>query len=376
MHIGYDAKRALNNRTGLGNYSRLLIESMLTYYPNHEYSLFTPKINTHFQDWAIQLPRTTKLILPEKPVHKLFHPYWRSMKLQALLSAGKLDIFHGLSHELPQGLSKYGIKSVVTVHDLIFLRYPEYYPRIDRYFYRKKYEHACREADKIVAISEQTAEDLQTYLNVPSEKIQVIYQDCLPLFKVKSDPATETDVLKSLTLSPGYLLCVGTIEKRKNQARVVRAYAQLPEDRPKLVLVGSKGSYWKEVQATITELGLEKEVISFENLPLSTIKVLYSKASFSIYLSLFEGFGLPVLESISCNTPVLASNSSCLQEAGGEAAVYANPMDLEGVAMLMRQMLYDEELNERLKAECAIQSLKFSHEKMAEQLISLYTTIL
>lgn len=298
------------------------------------------------------------------------------MKLQELLSTGKIDVFHGLSHELPQGLAKQGIKSVVTVHDLIFLRYPAYYPRIDRYFYRRKYEYACRVADRIVAISEQTAEDLQTYLSVPSGKIQVIYQDCLPLFKETGAIGAETAVLQSLALFPGYILSVGTIEKRKNQARVVRAYAQLPDDRPPLVLVGGKSSYWKEVQATIAEFGLEDEVISFENLPLTTIKILYAHAAFSVYLSLFEGFGLPILESIAANTPVLASNSSCLQEAGGDAALYVNPKDPEGVAMLMRQMLYDEALMARLQAACSVQAKKFSQEETTHQLMTLYQSIL
>lgn len=376
MHIGYDAKRALNNKTGLGNYSRLLIESMLKHYPEHAYSLFTPKVSPQFQTWIEELGSDINLVLPEKPVHKLFHPYWRSMKLQELLSVGQMDIFHGLSHELPQGLDKQGIKSVVTVHDLIFLRYPAYYPRIDRYFYRKKYEHACREADKIVAISEQTAEDLQDYLKVPAEKIQVIYQDCLPLFKAKQEHAKDLEVLQTLSLSPGYILSVGTIEQRKNQDRIVRAYAQLPDDRPPLVLVGAKSAYWKEVQATIKSLGLEKEVISFENVPLSTIKLLYTHAAFSVYLSLFEGFGLPVLESISTGTAVLASNSSCLQEVGGDAALYVNPVDTEGVAMLMRQMLYDDDLIDRLKLACTVQSQQFSHERMTEELMELYQSLM
>lgn len=375
MRIGYDAKRAFNNHTGLGNYSRMLIKSMLAFHPEHEYSLFTPKTDLEFSALKENLALSVNIYTPKKAAHRLFHPYWRSVKVGNLIQNAQLDVFHGLSHEIPIGMKKKGIKTVVTIHDLIFLRYPEWYPRLDRYFYKRKFLAACQEADVIVAISEQTADDIIQFFKIAPEKVRVIYQDVLPEFRAPMDPSFEKEFLEKLLVSPGYILSVGSFEERKNQKRLLKAYAQLPDDRPPLLFVGRKNKYWKQLEALIKELGIESEVHVLDQVNVEGLKVLYKNAKFTAYTSIFEGFGLPVLESIVCGTPVLAANNSCLEEVGGAAAFYVNPMDIEGTSMRMRQLLYDVETYEQLKAQCANQAAVFNFEKMANSLNELYLSL-
>ena len=375
MKIGYDAKRAFNNHTGLGNYSRMLIKSMLEFHPEHQYSLFTPKTDLEFKALESDLSLSVNIYMPEKAAHRLFHPYWRSVKVGNLIQTAQLEVFHGLSHEIPLGLKKKGIKTVVTIHDLIFLRYPEWYPRLDRYFYKRKFLAACQEADIIVAISEQTAEDIINFFNISPEKVRVIYQDVLPEFRVPIDPTFEQAFLEKLVVSAGYILAVGSFEERKNQKRLLRAYAQLPDDRPPLVFVGRKNKYWKQLEALIKELSIQSKVHLLEQVNVEELKVLYKHAKFTAYTSIFEGFGLPVLESLVCGTPVLAANNSCLEEVGGTAAFYVNPLDLEGTSMRMRQLLYDAASYERLKANCAQQAASFNFKKMANDLNALYLSL-
>lgn len=375
MKIGYDAKRAFNNHTGLGNYSRMLIKSMLAFHPEHQYSLFTPKTDLQFETLKENLSLSVTIYTPEKAAHRLFHPYWRSVKVGSLIQNAELDVFHGLSHEIPMGMKKKGIKTAVTIHDLIFLRYPQWYPRLDRYFYKRKFLAACREADVIVAISEQTAEDIIQFFDISPDKVRVIYQDVLPEFRVPVAADFERSFLSTLDFSPGYILSVGSFEERKNQKRLLQAYAQLPEDRPPLVFVGRKNKYWKQLEALIKDLKIQSEVHVLDQIEVEELKVLYKNAKFTAYTSIFEGFGLPVLESLVCGTPVLAANNSCLEEVGGQAAFYVNPMDIEGTSMRMRQLLYDNEGYLELKMQCSAQAARFSFEKMAHALNELYLSL-
>lgn len=369
--IGYDAKRAFNNGSGLGNYSRLLIESMLAAYPENDYFLYTPRISADFESWRQQISKLGASVeLPPKRLQRLFKAYWRTVSLGRQLPAKKIQLYHGLSHELPLGLTAAKIKSVVTIHDLIFLRFPEYYPRVDRFFYERKIKQACQQADAIVAISEQTAADLVKMLKIDASKIEVIYQDCDPIFK-QSAAKSQIEVP-----SFPYIFVAGSFEKRKNHLKILEAFAQLPEDRPRLLFAGKKSSYLNEMMSLAKKLGISKEIevkgfVTQEELP-----AIYQNALFTVYLSEFEGFGLPVLESMSCGTPVLTANGSSLPEVGGDAALYASANDLDGIVMQMRRLLYDEELRREAQIASLEQSARFSHKKAANQLQQLYTKIL
>ena len=181
LRIGYDAKRLFNNFTGLGNYSRTLLANLAEYYPDNAYFLYSPKIakndETHFflnsALFNVQLPKRGP------------GAYWRSVGIKRDLLKHKIQLFHGLSHEIPLGLEKANIRSIVTIHDLIFERFPEHYPFIDRKIYSLKFRYACRHADHIVAISENTKQDIIEFYDIPPEKISVIYQSCHERYMVE-----------------------------------------------------------------------------------------------------------------------------------------------------------------------------------------------
>jgi hypothetical protein len=175
MRIGYDAKRAFNNFSGLGNYSRTLIRQMQLRFPDNQYILYTPSVDSELE---IPIPENTIIITPEEFTEKLFPSIWRSFGLAGRAQKDKLDIYHGLSNELPSGIAKSGVKSVVTIHDLIFFRYPELYKPIDRMIYRRKLEYCVKSADMIIAVSEQTRNDLLRFSSASPGKITVAYKSC------------------------------------------------------------------------------------------------------------------------------------------------------------------------------------------------------
>ena len=173
MKIGFDGKRATQNFTGLGNYSRYLIGLLAKFHPQNQYIIYA--LNSPSSEIAIpqveyKYPKTT-----------LLKSYWRSYGIVKTLVQNKIDLFHGLSNEIPFGLKK-RVPSVVTIHDLIFIRYPEYYSLVDRVIYQLKFRHAALQADKIIAISQQTKHDLVHYFGIKEDKVEVIYQDCDPIF--------------------------------------------------------------------------------------------------------------------------------------------------------------------------------------------------
>ncbi|MFW5820469.1 MAG: glycosyltransferase, partial [Bacteroidota bacterium] len=182
MKIAFDAKRAFCNPSGLGNYSRMVIRQLCEYYPENEYLLYSPQNGSVDPDFP---PPKAELKLPETFISRLFNSYWRSYSLKNILINEKPDIFHGLSNELPLNIHRSNIKSVVTIHDLIFIRFPDLYKHIDRNIYLKKFKYASKNADIVIAVSEQTKRDLIHFFNTPEEKIKVVYQSGDPLFSKK-----------------------------------------------------------------------------------------------------------------------------------------------------------------------------------------------
>ena len=181
LKIGFDAKRLFHNRTGLGNYSRDVVRGLQETFPNAQITLFSPSVSKHEFVLDITSSKNTKVVTAQ--VSKIFFGIWRTFFLHKIISKEKLDVYHGLSHEIPHLNGTSAVKYVVTIHDLIFLRYPENYPFIDRLFYSWKIKYACSKADKIVAISEQTKKDIIHFYKVNPTNIIVVYQSCADQFK-------------------------------------------------------------------------------------------------------------------------------------------------------------------------------------------------
>lgn len=375
MHIAFEAKRAFNNFTGLGNYSRFVIFSLKKHHPEQQYSLYTPKVSK--RDEATNFYKENKdiTILPSG-LWKAgsLKSAWRSKRIGKLAEKQKTDVFHGLSNELPSGL-KASTKKIVTIHDLIFLRYPDFYPFVDRKIYAKKFKSACNKADEIIAISEQTKNDVIEFFDIDSSKINVVYQGVHPIYNQEVKTRRLLYLLDQYSLHQPYFLYVGSIEDRKNAKDLVQAF-KLVLDQVKhdllLLIVGKKTDYQKEVEKEINALRLGQSVRIYNNIPFTELPYLYKGAVASVYPSSFEGFGIPVLESLAVGTSVVTGNQSAMKEAGGKHALYADPKNHEELAAQMVKLADDNDFNEQLIKGVDSHLAQFSSKKIAGDLMDLY----
>lgn len=324
--IGYDGKRAVCNFTGLGNYSRLIVTSIADAMPQSELLVYTPRPggsdNPRLRP-MLNHPNVS-LRLPQGAMWRHLKPAWRSYGITKQLKADNVSLYHGLSGELPLNIRKASIPSVVTVHDLIFRRHPEYYKPIDRRIYDFKFRRACLDATRIIAISERTKADIIEYYHIDPEKIDVIYQGCDPQF-LRTVPQAEIDaVKKKYNLPDRYIVTVGTVESRKNQLLAVQALCDLPSD-VKLVIVGRLTPYAELIAVYSIVKDLTDRLIWIEGAPFSDLPALYAGAAASTYTSRYEGFGIPVIESIGVGTPCIVASGSCLEEAGGPTTPVVGP---------------------------------------------------
>jgi glycosyltransferase involved in cell wall biosynthesis len=253
------------------------------------------------------------------------------------LQADGVQLYHGLSGELPVGIRRSGIRSVVTIHDLIFLRHPEYYHWMDVQIYKRKFLQALREADRIVAISECTRRDICELGGVPKERIDLIYQSCAPRFSAPSDRHLVDEVCRRYQLPRRYVLCVGSVEERKNAMLLVRALPLLPAD-VHVVLVGRPTKYSQQVVAEAGRLGVAHRLHLLHGVPDEHLPAIYAGAEVFAYPSRYEGFGIPIIEAVSMGLPVVACTGSCLEEAGGPDNLYVGPDDAGAMAHALQQL--------------------------------------
>jgi len=358
MKIGFDAKRLFNNSTGLGNYSRTLVSNMIKYFPENEYILFSNKVNNKYiQNFKLE---QIKIVLPKNH----FNPFWRSFGISKDIEKEKVDIYHGLSNEIPFNLKN--TKSVVTIHDLIFKIYKSTYPFFDRIIYDKKFKYSCQKSDKIIAISESTKKDIVEFYGISEEKISVIYQTCNQIFFNEQQIADFGNLKEKFKIPNEFLLYVGSVIERKNLLGIIKSYPILPKDlQISLLVVGnSKGKYAENVKKEIQRLKLENKVIWLNDVenPLE-LKMLYQNAQIFLYPSKYEGFGIPIIEALLSKVPVITSNISSLPEAAGSDSILVNPEKIEEIANAIQKVL----TNSDLRVEMIEKGYKFAREKFAEQ---------
>jgi glycosyltransferase involved in cell wall biosynthesis len=375
MRIGYDAKRAIKNFTGLGNYSRSLIELMLKTVPENEYYLYTPMFTESSRLDFLKKNKNVHIVTPDTAISKTLSSSWRSYRIAANIRKDKVNIYHGLSHELPFNVQKSNAKSVVTIHDLIFLRYPEFYNFFDRQIYKAKFQHSCQVADQVVAISEQTKQDIVNFLSIDEKKITVIPPSCNTIFEQAAGEAQKEAVRKKYSLPQDYVLFVSTIEYRKNLNNLILALKQLTND-VKLVVVGKHGSHATKIKKLIVELGLSEQVVFAEKVNFADLPAIYQMAEVFVYPSLFEGFGLPIIEAMYSKVPVITSNTSSMPEAAGKSSILIDPEKPAEIAAAIQKVLSDSSLRKTMVAEGLKHVDQFSEKNVSHKLVSLYKSLL
>lgn len=371
MRIGFDAKRAFFNFSGLGNYSRNTISCLGIRFPENDYLLYIPKRklkirNGEFSGHSYEYPKSfTGRKMPS---------FWRSYWLGRRLAKDGINLYHGLSNEIPFDLPRDGVRSVVTIHDLIYVRFPEWYKGLDRKIYLRKAQHASRNADRIIAISEQTKSDIIEYLGSPPEKIDVVYQGCDPMFYEQADEEKKILLKKKYALPENYLLYVGTIEPRKNLLKILESLDTNRIDIP-LIIIGRATAYIDVVRDYIERNSL-RGIQFLRDVPNEDLPGIYQMAEMFIYPSVFEGFGIPILEALASGTPVITSRGGVFPEAGGVDSVYVDPGDPGELGDAIRRVLDSRDLQDKMKETGLKHALKFKGEIIADNIMSVYRKIL
>jgi glycosyltransferase involved in cell wall biosynthesis len=377
MRIGFDAKRAFTNFTGLGNYSRFIIKVLSENFPKNEYWLYTPKLDRNSEVDTLLAHPNIKVQSPPLTYSLLkLQSLWRTMRIGNHAIKNKVELFHGLSNELPVFKNKQ-VKTIVTIHDLLFIRYPEFYKKVDVEIYRKKFQYACQKADKIIAVSNQTALDIQELLNMSKEKIEVVYQGVKPAFKLEYDPISQQRVKDTYKLPDDYLLNVGTIEPRKNALLIVKALASIKNtiDIP-LVIVGKSTKYKNEIVEYAKKEQILDRIIFLHDVNYKDLPNIYQLSRTFIYPSIFEGFGIPIIEALYSKVPVITSKGSCFSEAGGPASLYINPQNHEELADAILSILNNTALASKMITKGLEHTKQFEDDVIASKIMDVYQKVL
>ena len=365
--IGFDAKRIVRNGTGLGSYARTLVNA-LSENEHLQLNLYAPDEGRDDLRQQIVNREKVKFVYPEGLHFRFQRDLWRTKGVVKQLKEDGVQLYHGLSGELPAGLKAAGIPGVVTIHDLIFLRHPEYYHWWDVEIYRRKFKSTIKEASRIIAISECTKRDILYYGDFPEDKIDVIYQGCSNRFRKSVSEADKNRVKAKYNLSDNFILNVGSIEARKNVLLAVKALGCLL-DSFRMVIVGRHTKYTDEVIAYVKKNGLEDRVQILHGIPDDDLPVIYHLAKVFVYPSRYEGFGIPIIEAIQTGLPVVACTGSCLEEAGGPDCLYVSPDDVEGMANAIKQAIAEKDVRVPRAQEYI---KRFENSNLAAQVIEEY----
>ena len=366
--IAIDYTAAIHQTAGIGRYVRELVRALADLRPAADVRLFVAGTQENdLPGWpggfTYRLTRLSDLTLA-----RLWHKARVPVPVETW--TGRVDLFHATDFTLPPLLP--GTHSVLTVFDLSFARYPNLtMPGMQRYLTRVVLRSACR-ADRVIAISEATKADLCDLYSIDPRRISVVYPGVEPRFHPAEEPAAERAVRARYGLGDGpFILTVGTLQPRKNHARLVEAFARIGP-RYRLVIAGGRGWAYQEVSERVAQLGLDDRVIFPGYVDDADLPGLYRAASALAYPSLYEGFGLPVLEAMACGTPVMAADTSSLPEVVGEAGLLVDPLDVDALAGALVRLLEDEPLRARLREQGIRQAADFTWARAAAETWEIY----
>ncbi|MEO0117361.1 MAG: glycosyltransferase family 1 protein [candidate division WOR-3 bacterium] len=361
MRIGIDVSRLREEKRGVGHYLFNLLENISRLDKEDEFYLYSPRPikfypaqggNWHYRFGHLPLPGS----------------FWFQTEGKRFIQKDKIDVFFGSCDILPLGLSK-EVKKVLVVHDLIFVLYPETMANYNRFVHKLFFAKSIRASDAIIAVSQATKMDIVRHFQVESKKIFVIHEGVKEIF-FSPEKEKILNLRHRYGLLKPYILNVGTLEPKKNHIILLKAFKKLKVDWD-LVIIGKKGWKSESFFSTLKELKLSERVKILGYLPAEDLPLFYAGAEIFVFPSLYEGFGLPVLEAMACGTPVICSNVSSLPEIGGDAVLYFNPHSVEELVSQIERLIGDSELREKLKERGIERAKKFSWQKTAEETIKV-----
>ena len=377
MRIGIDA-RLLTYRRGIGNVVFHLLHGLSELSDDCSYVIYVddPSAKELVPDDARFSVRTLR---PK------FYPAWEQISLPLRVARDKLDILHCPGNTAPVYLPDQ-VKLVLTIHDVMYLfpasilhKSPSFYQRVGREYLRRIVPFVARRAASIITISESSREDILKYLHVPEERINVVSLAANGACQVIADASLLITVRKKYSLDSPFMLALGAIDPRKNSATIMKAYARFKQQNSgpsKLAIIGLPVNGMMAFKRLAEELGISDEVVLTGFVTDDDLVALYNAAELLIYPSLYEGFGLPVLEAMKCGTPVITSPSGSIPEISGDAAVMVNPLDVDEIAAAMKRVTTDKVLHRHLVAKGKTQAEKFSWQRTAEKTSEIYRNVM
>lgn len=369
MKIGIDVRALLGNRrTGVEEYSLNLLEALFVIDKKNEYILFSSGLQQLHNNNFFPNNKWQKLVFSNRALN-ISYKFFNYPKIDKWL--GEVDVFFSPNINLT-GLSK-KCRKVITFHDLSFIKYPQFYSlkrQLWHSFVNPK--KLAREADKIIAISQSTKEDLIELFKIKEEKISVVYSGIGKEFKpIAKDDRKIQETKNKYNLPDKFILYLGTLEPRKNIAGLMQSFDLLKQKTKnsdiKLVIAGEKGWLYKNIFSEWEKLQYKEDIIFIGFVDVADKPYLYNLAEIFVFPSFYEGFGFPPLEAIACGVPTITSNFSSLPEVVGEGAILVDPYNIDELALIMEEVLADSGLREKLKQRGRAQAAKFSWEKCARE---------
>ncbi len=390
MKIGIDISQIVY-QTGVSRYTEKLVDNLLRIDKKNEYIFlgYSLRQREKIQNLKCKIKNCNAKFkifpIPPTPLEFLWNKL-HLLEVERLI--GRVDIFHSSDWIQPPTRAK----KVTTVHDLSFLHFPETFPKKIIKTQKRRLYWVKEESDLVIADSKATKDDLVSLLGFSEERIRIVYLGKTQSAKLKaqSHSAKLKAIKKKYNISNNYLLYLGTLQPRKNLIRLVKAFANVKNQKPKtkntnsktkkledlkLVMAGKKGWLYKEIFNKVKELGLEKEVIFTGFVSEKEKQALLKNALCFVYPSLYEGFGIPVLEAMAAGCPVVTSKTSSLPEVAGEAAVLVNPQKVDEIGLAIKKVLGSKRLQSNLRKKGLQQVKKFSWEKCARETLKVYEEV-
>ncbi len=357
--FGYDTQSGIPNRVGSGEVSFELLRQLYNLDKKNHYRIYLPisrseDLPSERENWKYIVVKNQKFWTATALSKKLFQ------------DKGKLDVFFSPTHYLPLYVSS---PSVVAILDLSYIHFPQLFKKKDLYQLKIWGKYSVKKASKIITISEASKSDIIKYYKAPSSKVAVVYPG------IKEMDKKRTNIKARYNIEGDYILFVGTFQPRKNIVRLIEAFSEINDKNIKLLVIGKKGWMFEEIMKAPDKYGVEDRVKFLDNVPDDDLPSFYSNAQCFILPSLYEGFGLPVLEAMQNGCPVITSKVSSLPEAGGDAALYINPHDSSDIADKIDKVLEDEKLRAEMIRKGYEQVKKFSWEKAARETLDVLESL-
>ena len=383
MRVGIDYTAAARQRAGIGRYTRELITALLALESAHQYVIFAATGGLDTGSWKLETERlrASSIQYPVSSIQFRTLPLsddwlarlWHRLRLPIPVETitGSLDLFYSPDFVLPP--TRRNTRTLLTIHDLSFLHYPDHFVSQLVHYLSQVVPCSVARADRVLTDSQATRADLIAHFGTPPEKVEVLYSGVHPRFCPQLE-ASETERIRArygLGERP-YILSVSTLQPRKNYVRLIRSFANLKAGT-QLVIAGGRGWLYQDILAEAEGHGDRVRILGFVDD--ADLPALYRNAALFVFPSLYEGFGLPVLEAMACGIPVVCSNASSLPEIAGDAALLVDPLDTDGLAETMARALEDADLRREMIARGLAQAARFTWEQAARQLLAAFDVV-